>query len=248
MRMLKVESLTKFFGGLAAVNSLSFEVEEGEIRGLIGPNGAGKTTIFNLVSGFYKPTSGKIIYQAEDISDLKVSQVASRGLVRTFQGTTLFQQLTVLDNVLVGRHLKVEADLFTKAFGRADRPEDIEQADQILEFLDLAERRDDLAMNLAHGHQRALGVAVALAAEPKLLILDEPFTGMNPEETKRMMKQLLKVRDRGITLLLVEHDMQAVMGLCDYITVVNFGELLTEGPPEEIRTNKDVIEAYLGTA
>jgi branched-chain amino acid transport system ATP-binding protein len=248
MALLKVESLTKHFGGLAAVSDLSFQIDEGEIRGLIGPNGAGKTTIFNLVSGFYKPTSGRILYQGEVISGLKVSQVASRGLIRTFQGTTLFQELSVLDNVIIGRHLKAEASLFSKAFGRARTATEIARAGEILEFLELADRRDDLAMNLSHGHQRALGIAVALAAEPKLLMLDEPFAGMNPEETRHMMDHLLKVRERGITLLLVEHDMQAVMGLCDYITVVSFGQLLTEGLPAEIRANEDVIEAYLGAA
>ncbi len=248
MALLKTESLTKYFGGLAAVNNLSFEVNEGEIRGLIGPNGAGKTTIFNLVSGLHKPTSGKILYQDEDISGLRVSQVASRGLVRTFQGTTLFQELSVVDNVLIGQHLQIDSSLLSRAFGHARTARDIANALEILEFLELAERKDELAMNLSHGHQRALGVAVALAAEPKLLMLDEPFAGMNPEETHRMMGHLTKVRERGITLLLVEHDMQAVMGLCDYITVVNFGELLSEGLPEEIRADQDVIEAYLGAA
>ncbi len=248
MALLKTESLTKYFGGLAAVNNLSFEVNEGEIRGLIGPNGAGKTTIFNLVSGLHKPTSGKILYQDEDISGLRVSQVASRGLVRTFQGTTLFQELSVVDNVLIGQHLQIDSSLLSRAFGHARTARDIANALEILEFLELAERKDELAMNLSHGHQRALGVAVALAAEPKLLMLDEPFAGMNPEETHRMMGHLTKVRERGITLLLVEHDMQAVMGLCDYITVLNFGELLSEGLPEEIRADQDVIEAYLGAA
>lgn len=246
MALLRVESLTKRFGGLAAVNGLSFQVSEGEIRGLIGPNGAGKTTIFNLVSGYYKPTSGRIIYKDEDIAGLKVHQIARRGLVRTFQGTTLFQEMTVLDNVLMGQHLHAVARPLTIIFGRARSDEDIAKADEILDFVGLLDRRDELAMNLSHGHQRALGVAVALAAKPTLLMLDEPFAGMNAEETKHMMALLAKVRDQGISLLLVEHDMKAVMGLCDHIVVVNFGLLLGDGPPEEIRNNKAVIEAYLG--
>ncbi len=248
MALLHVESLTKRFGGLAAVNDLTFEVNEGEIRGLIGPNGAGKTTIFNLVSGYYRPTSGRIIYQGEDIAGLRVHEIARRGLVRTFQGTTLFQEMTVLENVLIGQHLHAVARPLTMVFGRARSDEDIAEADAILEFMGLLDRRDELAQNLSHGHQRSLGVAIALAAKPKLLMLDEPFAGMNPEETRHLMTLLTKVRDQGISLLLVEHDMQAVMGLCDYITAVNFGELLGEGPPEEIRNNKAVIEAYLGAA
>ena len=248
MALLRVESLTKRFGGLAAVNDLSFEVTEGEIRGLIGPNGAGKTTIFNLVSGYYKPTSGRIVYRDEDIAGLKVHDIARRGLVRTFQGTTLFQEMTVLDNVLVGQHLHAVARPLATVFGRARSDEDIARADEILDFMGLLDRRDELAMNLSHGHQRSLGVAVALAAKPALLMLDEPFAGMNPEETRHMMELLTRVRGQGISLLLVEHDMQAVMGLCDYITAVNFGELLGEGLPEEIRNNKAVIEAYLGAA
>ncbi|GIK82993.1 MAG: ABC transporter ATP-binding protein [Alphaproteobacteria bacterium] len=248
MPLLEIRGLSKSFGGLAAVNDLSFSVEEGEIHGLIGPNGAGKTTIFNLVSGYYTPTSGTILYDGRNIAHKKVHQIAALGLVRTFQGTTLFQEMTVIDNVLVGQHLKARASLFKTAFGAARDPEHIEATRDILEFMGLGDRAGDLAMNLSHGHQRALGIAVALAAGPRLLLLDEPFAGMNPEETRVLMADLLKVRSRGVTLLLVEHDMQAVMGLCDRITVVSFGKLLAEGTPAQIRTNKDVIEAYLGAA
>jgi ABC-type branched-subunit amino acid transport system ATPase component len=248
MALLDIRKLTKQFGGLTAVNELSFSVNEGEIRGLIGPNGAGKTTIFNLVSGYYTPTSGEIVYKDENIAGMKVHQVASRGLIRTFQGSTLFQEMTVLDNVLVGQHLSAKAGLLKTAFGAARDQADIDKAIGVLEFMGLDDRAEDLAMNLAHGHQRALGIAIALAADPQLLMLDEPFAGMNPEETRQLMELLLKVKAHGITLLLVEHDMQAVMGVCDYITVVNFGELLAQGGPEEIRANKSVIEAYLGAA
>ena len=248
MALLDIKSLSKSFGGLAAVKDLSFSVDEGEIRGLIGPNGAGKTTIFNLVSGYYKPTQGEILYTGVDIAGMQVYEIAALGLVRTFQGTTLFQEMSVLDNVLVGQHMTSKAGLLKTAFGSSRDREHIDKAVDILDFLNLEDRTDELAMNLSHGHQRSLGIAIALAAEPRLLMLDEPFAGMNPEETQVLMTDLVKVRERGVTLLLIEHDMQAVMGLCDYITVVSFGELLAEGVPGAIKTNKLVIEAYLGAA
>ena len=250
MPLLEVDNLTRRFGGLSAVSDLSFAVEEGEIRGLIGPNGAGKTTTFNVITGFYRPTGGRILYRGEDISRLSTNQIAKRGLVRTFQHTTLFQEFTAFKNVLVGCHLHARVSPLGAIFGAGHAAErEIEdRAREILAFMGLAERRDELAAELPHGLQRALGVAVALAADPKVLLLDEPFTGMNPEETRRMMELVRRVRERGVTLLLVEHDMQAVMGLCDRITVLNFGRLLTEGTPEEVRNNPDVIEAYLGTA
>ena len=247
--MLEVRNLSRNFGGLAAVSDLSFSVEENEIRGLIGPNGAGKTTTFNVISGFYPPSAGKVLFRGEDISGMRTSAIAARGLVRTFQATTLFQELTVMENVLVGCHLEARIDPFRALVG-ADRRREAAARDkalEILSFFGLSERADDPAMSLPHGLQRALGVAVAFAANPKLLLLDEPFTGMNPEETRQMMEVARKVRDRGVVLLLVEHDMQAVMGLCDRITVLNFGRLLTEGLPEEVRHHPDVIEAYLGS-
>ena len=248
MPILSVESLTMKFGGLTAVNDLSFEVDAGEIRGLIGPNGAGKTTTFNAVSGFYTPTSGRILFKDEVVSGQKMSVVAEKGLVRTFQHATLFQEITLLDNVLVGCHRHHRPGLIASVLGtdRAQRQEVKELAREALDFFGLAGRSDDLAGELPHGQQRALGMAVALAAEPEVLLLDEPFTGMNSEETRQMMNLMLKIQSKGITLLLVEHDMQAVMGLCNYITVLNFGCLLVEGTPEEIRTNPEVIEAYLG--
>jgi branched-chain amino acid transport system ATP-binding protein len=175
--------------------------------------------------------------------------VAAKGLVRTFQETTLFQEFTTFENALMGRYLHTEASMISALFGtqRASERANEEKALEVLEFLGLAERKDEVSVNLPHGLQRALGIAVALTAEPNLLLLDEPFAGMNPEETRHMMDLIRKVRESGITILLVEHDMQAVMGLCERITVVNFGRLLTEGTPDEIKTNKDVIEAYLGT-
>ncbi|NIR29819.1 MAG: ABC transporter ATP-binding protein [Gammaproteobacteria bacterium] len=250
MPLLEIENLTKRFGGLTAVDELTFTVEAGSIHGLIGPNGAGKTTTFNVISGFYTPTSGRILYQGADIAGLRSSAIAELGLVRTFQTTTLFNEFSVFDNVLVGCHLKARQGLFSALFGsdRARGQRGTEKAWEVLEFFDLRQRSDELASNLPHGLQRTLGVAVALAADPKLLLLDEPFTGMNPEETRHMMDLVRRVREQGVTILLVEHDMQAVMGLCDTITVLNFGKLLAEGAPEDIRRSPEVIEAYLGAA
>ena len=250
MAILDVQQLTRRFGGLTAVDSLSFSVEPGEVRGLIGPNGAGKTTTFNVICGFYAPTSGQVVYDGKNISGLRTSVIAELGLIRTFQSTTLFQEFTVLDNVMVGAHLQARDRLLNTLLGRNRAREAAaeERARETLEFFGLSDRVDELASNLPHGLQRALGMAVALVANPKLLLLDEPFTGMNPEETRHMMDLVRRVRDRGVTILLVEHDMQAVMGLCDRITVLNFGQLLTEGAPDEIRRHPDVIEAYLGAA
>lgn len=250
MPVLEVQGLSRRFGGLTAVSDVSFQVEQGAIHGLIGPNGAGKTTTFNVISGFYKPSAGRVIYQGQDIGGLSTAQIARRGLIRTFQSTTLFREMTVLENVLVGRHLHAHASFFRQLLGLTGEIEDRARgaALGILEFVGLGERTQDLAGSLSHGMQRALGIAVALAAEPKVLLLDEPFTGMNPEETATMMVLMRKVRDRGVTLLLVEHDMQAVMGLCDRITVLSFGKLLTEGDPQAIRNDPIVIEAYLGSS
>ena len=248
MTILEVRELSRRFGGLVAVSDLSFSVEEREIRGLIGPNGAGKTTTFNVISGFYPPSAGSVRFRGEEVSGMRTSAIAARGLVRTFQATTLFQELTVLDNVRVGCHLKARTGPLQALFGTDRRREEAarRRAHEILDFFGLSARRDDLAMSLPHGLQRTLGVAVAFAAEPRLLLLDEPFTGMNPEETRQMMEVVRRVRARGVTILLVEHDMQAVMGLCDRITVLHFGRLLTEGTPGEVRRHPGVLEAYLG--
>ena len=246
--ILKVENLTMRFGGLVAVDNLGFAVHRGEIRGLIGPNGAGKTTTFNVVSGYYTPTAGRVLYKGENIAGIKMSRIAAKGLIRTFQHSTLFKEFSLLDNVLVGCHLHQKPLLRHAIFGgdSAQRASTRDKALGVLEFFGLLDRRNELAAELPHGLQRALGMAVALAADPELLMLDEPFTGMNPEETRHMMDLMLKIRERGVTLLLVEHDMQAVMGLCDNITVLNFGQLLTEGTPLQVRSDPRVIDAYLG--
>jgi branched-chain amino acid transport system ATP-binding protein len=246
--ILEVRGLSRHFGGLVAVDNLSFAVKPGTVHGLIGPNGAGKTTTFNVISGYYAPSAGSVIYQGRDVSGMRTSALAALGLVRTFQGVTLFKEFTVIDNVRVGCHGLAGAGLLSRILG-TDREVEarvIERADELLAFFGLHDLRDELAGNLSHGHARALGMAVAFAADPKLILLDEPFTGMNPEETHTMMDLIRAVRDRGVTIMLVEHDMQAVMGLCDIITVMNFGSLLTEGTPEEVRSNPAVIEAYLG--
>ncbi len=247
--LLELDRVSKRFGGLTAVHDLSFKVEEGEIRGLIGPNGAGKTTTFNVISGFYRPSAGSIRYRGQTISGLKTSRLAQDGLVRTFQSTTLFHELTVFENMLVGCHLRARAGLFAALVGadRARTRAAEERALEVLDFMGLVQRRDEIAANLPHGLQKALGLAVALASAPKLLLLDEPFAGMNSEETRGMMGLVRRICEEGVTILLVEHDMQAVMGLCDRITVLNFGELLAEGSPEEIRAHPEVIQAYLGT-
>jgi len=249
--ILQVRDLGRTFGGIVAVSDLNLDVKRGSIHGLIGPNGAGKTTTFNVISGFYAPSRGKVIYLGDDISGQATSALAELGLVRTFQGTTLFQEFTVLDNVRLGCHRSAGAGFLQRVLGsdRATEEAAEEKARGILKLLSLERLADELSSNLSHGHQRALGLAIALAADPKLLLLDEPFTGMNPEETRQMIELVLLVRkEQDVTIMLIEHDMQAVMGLCDTITVMNFGTLLAEGTPEEVRNNSAVIEAYLGSA
>jgi len=250
MPILEVTGLTRYFGGLCAVNELSFSVEEGEIRGIIGPNGAGKTTLFNLISGIYRPSKGRITYRNDTtISGMKPSEIVRVGVVRTFQQAALFHDFTVLGNVSVARHLHENRGLLRTIFGRrgGSHKKDSEKAMEILSFMGLDHIKDETAWNLPHGHQRTLGVAIALAVEPDVLMLDEPVTGMNPTETHHMTDLIRRIRDeRGMTILLVEHDMKVVMGICDKITVLNFGEKLAEGLPEEIQKNNDVIEAYLG--
>jgi len=250
MTILEVRNVTKQFGGLTALDDVSFQVEEGEIRGLIGPNGAGKSTMFKNIAGFYTPTKGDVFYQLQNISGKKPHAIAEMGVVRTFQETTLFQEMTVFENALVGTHIRGRTDVFSAILGLDKKKQEAagEKVMDVLEFMGLTERRDQLASELPLGSQRALALSVALVSEPKLMLMDEPFAGMNPEETNHMMDLTKKVRDSGVTIVLVEHDMKAVMGLCNYLTVLNFGQVLAQGSPEEIRNNDKVIEAYLGGA
>jgi branched-chain amino acid transport system ATP-binding protein len=248
MPLLETRDLTRHFGGLAAVNHVDLTVEKGEIVGLIGPNGAGKTTCFNLLSGFLRPTAGSIVFDGENITGLRPHQIAARGLVRTFQLTTLFQEMTALQNVLLGLHLHSGTGLRQLLFSRRDFPPDeIARGREALELTGLAAHADQLTKNLPHGHQRVLGIAMALAARPRLLLLDEPVTGMNLDESSRVMDLVKTIRGHGTTILLVEHNMKAVMGTCERIVVLNFGQKLAEGTPDEVSTSRDVIQAYLGT-
>ena len=251
MALLEVKGLTRRFGGLVAVNNVDFAVEEGAILGIIGPNGAGKTTLYNLITGVFPPTAGKIMFNGENVTRLSTHRRAAKGLVRTFQATTLFNEMTSLDNVLLAHHLVRETQdlsqfLNTRGFRNEDRTVK-ESAENILDYLGLSEAKDELAKNLPHGHQRALGIALGLAASPRLLLLDEPVTGMNEAETANMVRLIKGLRDdRRITIVVVEHDMRAIMGLSEHIMALNFGKKIAEGTPAQVVKNKEVIEAYLG--
>jgi len=246
--LLETRQLTRLFGGLAAVNRVDLTVDKGEIVGLIGPNGAGKTTCFNLLTGFLRPTRGSIVFDGEDITGLRPHQIAARGLVRTFQQTTLFPDLTALENVLLGLHLHSGKGPRYVVFSRRDFPAaEVARGREVVDFTGLSAYADQLSRNLPHGHQRVLGIAMALAAQPRLLLLDEPVTGMNLDESGRVMELVQTIRSRGTTVLLVEHNMKAVMGTCERIVVLNFGQKLAEGTPSQVSASPDVIQAYLGT-
>jgi branched-chain amino acid transport system ATP-binding protein len=225
--LLEVRALTKRFGGLVAVNAVDFEVAAGEILAVIGPNGAGKSTLFKLITSALPPTSGRVVFRGDEISRLKPHAVARRGVVRTFQETTIFKEMTALDNVVVAHHQRCHAGAlgiyFASPTARADEARFRDSAAEILEYLGLGAVRDVQARNLPHGYLRALGIALAMAAEPKVLLLDEPFAGMNTEEKERAVAMVRGIRDRGVTVLLVEHDMPSVMRISDRIVVLNFG-------------------------
>lgn len=251
MAMLEVTKLGISFGGLRAVDELSMEIEKGGLVGLIGPNGAGKTTVFNMLTGVYRPTDSGIRLGGDNLIGKKPHEICKMGVARTFQNIRLFQKLSVLDNVKVGLHNEVgyslaESMLHLGAYRKKER-EMNEKALDILKVFDLDGQADYLAANLPYGKQRKLEIARALATDPKLLLLDEPAAGMNPNETGELMETISLVREKyGVTILLIEHDMKLVTGICEYLYVLNFGKLLAEGTPREVLNNPEVVTAYLG--
>ena len=250
MALLSLRDLTKAFGGLTAVKNLTLDVEPGAIVSLIGPNGAGKSTVFNLITGIYRPTSGAIIFDERDISGLKPNAVAKSGIMRTFQNIRLFAFMTVLENVMVGRHARMRAkpwdDALHTGFERSEEHATRDRALELLDWFGIARFASDWARNLPYGMQRRLEIARALVSEPKLLLLDEPAAGTNPAEKAGLMKLVQAIRDRGVTVLLIEHDMKLVMGISDYVHVLDYGEEIAHGKPEHVRHDHRVIEAYLG--
>ena len=255
MSLLRIEKLTKSFGGLTAVSSVSLSVDKGALVGIIGPNGAGKTTVFNLLTGVYAPTSGEIVLNTDGreivLNGKKPYQAAALGLARTFQNIRLFKDLTVLDNVRIAMHEKIRYSLPTGFFrlkGFYEEEERLkEEAIELLDIFDMSDKVDELAKNLPYGEQRHLEIVRAMALKPKLLLLDEPAAGMNPNETQELTRTIDRIRkDFDLTVVLIEHDMSLVMNICEKIFVLDYGMLIAQGTSEEIRRNKKVIEAYLG--
>ena len=250
MTLLSIKNLTKRFGGLMAVNDVSFDVGQGKIVGLIGPNGAGKTTVFNLITGNYIPDEGRIVFNGQDLVGLKTHKIVSLGIARTFQTIRLFKNLTVLENVLAGCHCRMRSGIFSSMFSlpwqRKEERLALGRALKELEFIGLKEHMDLKSMNLSYGNQRLLEIARALASNPKLIVLDEPAGGMNDYETQQLVGLIRKMQDRGLTVLLIEHDMNLVMRICEHIVVLEHGALIAQGNAGQITQDQRVIEAYLG--
>jgi branched-chain amino acid transport system ATP-binding protein len=249
--ILEAKDLTRRFGGLVAVNQVSFTVHKGEIFGLIGPNGAGKTTLFNLLTGLIPPSTGQMLHQSEDISGLRPFQIAARGMARTFQNIRLFANLTALDNVMIARHGQTRSGLFAGILNLPPAPQEEQRtqakAMELLDLVGLSDRALEKAKNFAYGDQRRLEIARALALNPQVLLLDEPAAGMNPSEKQQLSAFIRSIRDQfNLTILLIEHHVPLVMGLCDRIAVLHFGQLIALGDPAQVRNNPAVIEAYLG--
>ncbi|MDR3560995.1 MAG: ABC transporter ATP-binding protein [Negativicutes bacterium] len=251
MALLKVTNMSMVFGGLRAVSDFNVEINPGELVGLIGPNGAGKTTAFNVLTGVYVPTEGQVEFDEKSLVGLKPYQITQRGIARTFQNIRLFSDLSVLDNVKIAYHFHVKYGLLESVLriGRyfPEEKEVEEKAIKFLEVFQLGHRKDEIAKNLPYGEQRRLEIARALAAQPKLLLLDEPAAGMNPQETQQLMEMIRWIRKEfNLTILLIEHDMSLVMGVCERIYVLDYGLIIAHGTPQEIKNNPRVIEAYLG--
>jgi branched-chain amino acid transport system ATP-binding protein len=248
--LLEVRGLRRHFGGLAAIRDIDLGVDEGEIHGIIGPNGAGKTTLFNVISGFLPATAGSVMFRGEEIVKLPVHSRVKRGVVRSFQLISLFPELTVHENVFIGFHRNYKCHLISQFLhtGRARKEREIssKSTEELLEFMGLIPLKDEIARNLPYGQQKCLGICIALATKPSLLMLDEPVAGMNPEEAMNMVMLIRRIRDNGITILLVEHDMATVGNLCERISVLNHGDKIAEGSMKEIKENPMVVEAYLG--